>query len=362
VANTHTKTFWLCPNNHQWQTTYRSFQSGNRCTLCIRQWSKKPEDYHSLAKSNGLEWLGPEVRNTQSKTFWLCSNGHKWESTYNVVQQRGRCGQCRKKITEEDYRDLAEKQGFEWLGFHVTSHKKTVWRCSKNHEWAAPYFRVKQGHGCPHCAKCAPKTTIDYYNLAFDLNIIWLGPEVGSTHTYTNWQSIECGHEWKHTYHSLSQRKASYGCPVCKESSGERHVAKILKSLGILFVKQKTFDGCKDKGHLRFDFYFVFANARFLVEYQGMQHYEPVKYWGGEKTLRVIQRRDRIKSDFAAANGLHLIIIPYTHYDRIGTIIIDRLTQVTGESPLTFVDRIGAARGSVGPLEGIQLSLGLERG
>jgi hypothetical protein len=79
-----------------------------------------------------------------------------------------------------------------------------------------------------------------------------------------------------------------------------------------------------------------------------------------QKMLEDVQRRDYIKAHFAQANGLHLITIPYTHYDRIGTIIIDQLIEATGENPLTFVDRIGEARGMVGALEGVQLSLGLE--
>ncbi len=142
VKTTKTKTLWLCNNGHQWETTYKSLQVGNRCTQCIRRHSKKPDDYHRLAESKGLKWLGPKVSNVQGKTIWLCPEGHRWEATYNVVQQReiyGRCGLCR-RVPEKDYHELANDRNFQWLGPYRTSNKKTGWQCSEGHKWEAPFI------------------------------------------------------------------------------------------------------------------------------------------------------------------------------------------------------------------------------
>jgi hypothetical protein len=233
---------------------------------------------------------------------------------------------------------------------------KTLWRCDQGHEWETNYHRLDDGHGCPHCTGQYPKSSDDYHALAESRGYQWVGPEAANTKTKTFWRCPE-KHSWDATYNNIAKRT---NCPYCflleKQSKGEKQVAQILDALDILYSRQKGFDGCKDKKALRYDFYFSFSGHQFLIEYNGEQHYKPIERWGGAKGLEDVQRRDRIKAHFAAANHLHLITIPCTDFDRIGTIIIDRLTEATGESPLTFRDVIERSQGIVEPLEGIQLS------
>ncbi len=46
--------------------------------------------------------------------------------------------------------------------------------------------------------------------------------------------------------------------------------------MNIEFEQQKTFDGCKMKYLLRFDFYIPCLNI--AIEYNGKQHYEPIDF------------------------------------------------------------------------------------
>ena len=201
----------------------------------------------------------------------------------------------------------------------------------------------------------------DYLSLANERGFLFVGNTPQNIYGKAEW-ACDKGHHWQASYANIKHNGS--GCPHCsileKQSKGERYVAQILDTLNILYSRQKGFDGCKDKKALRYDFYFSFSGHQFLVEYNGEQHYKPIERWGGAKGLKDVQRRDRIKADFSQANSLHLITIPYTDYDRIGTIIIDSLTEVTGESPLTFTGRIGTARGAVEMLDGVQLSFRLE--
>lgn len=48
------------------------------------------------------------------------------------------------------------------------------------------------------------------------------------------------------------------------------------------------------------------------IEYQGRQHYEPVKYFGGEKHFTYQQRSDERKRNLCADHGIKLIEWPYT--------------------------------------------------
>lgn len=48
-----------------------------------------------------------------------------------------------------------------------------------------------------------------------------------------------------------------------------------------------------------------------LARYQGIQHYYPVEFFGGEEALAVRQEHDRIKKDLCQKNNIRLIEWPY---------------------------------------------------
>lgn len=47
-------------------------------------------------------------------------------------------------------------------------------------------------------------------------------------------------------------------------------------------------------------------------EYQGQQHYHPIKAWGGIKALNELRIRDNRKKELCKNNGIKLIEIDYT--------------------------------------------------
>lgn len=63
---------------------------------------------------------------------------------------------------------------------------------------------------------------------------------------------------------------------------------------------------------LRFDFYVKLHNGEnVLIECQGEQHYESVKYYGGQKYFDKLKKHDQIKRDFAVAHGYRLVEVSY---------------------------------------------------
>jgi hypothetical protein len=101
----------------------------------------------------------------------------------------------------------------------------------------------------------------------------------------------------------------NHGCPKCKSSKGEITIRKYLEDKNIVFIPQKTFSDCKYKNKLSFDFYLPSYNL--CIEYQGKQHYEPIKAWGGKDTLKLTQLRDAIKKKYCDNNGINYLDIPY---------------------------------------------------
>ena len=96
----------------------------------------------------------------------------------------------------------------------------------------------------------------------------------------------------------------SCGCLVSK---GEKKIEELLTQANIFFETQKKFIDCKDKDYLRFDFY---VNNEYLIEYDGVQHFQWGGCWNGDNKSDV-QRRDNIKNTYCRENNIPLIRIPY---------------------------------------------------
>ena len=129
------------------------------------------------------------------------------------------------------------------------------------------------------------------------------------------WNCIcECGNKTVvKAAHLISGAIQTCGCRSM--SHGEIKIQTLLKDNQINFEKQKTFETCRNSvtnSLFRFDF---FVDNKYLIEYNGIQHYQDRSEWGED--LVTIQQRDMEKIEWAHSNNIPIIIIPYTHYDKL---------------------------------------------
>lgn len=127
------------------------------------------------------------------------------------------------------------------------------------------------------------------------------------------------------------------GCPTCKSSKGEKTLFDYFRKEGIKFITQKTFDDCRDKGLLKFDFYLPEYNL--CVEYDGQQHFEPVEYFGGDIGFEATQRRDQVKDLYCINNDIDMIRIPY-YVDDIKASFKKRFKFIQLERRVTELEKI----------------------
>ena len=235
VRSGHMKTMWECSAGHQWAAPYTCIQQGKGCLICAGKARRTPAEYHALATQRGLEWLGPAVTNARTKTTWQCSQGHKWESPYKEILKGYGCQHCYGNAakTPIEHHTLAKERGFTWLGPEVPNGAtKTWWKCGEGHTWETAYDSVKQGRGCPTCAcevigeKKRHKPD-DYTALAESRGFRWLGPPVRDGHSVTWWQ-CSAGHKWQANYHNIQQ---GTGCPTCVDMVNGVRVSKPQRSL-----------------------------------------------------------------------------------------------------------------------------------
>lgn len=97
----------------------------------------------------------------------------------------------------------------------------------------------------------------------------------------------------------------------CLRSIGEENICKLLTQNNIKYIREYSL---KDLKYYRFDFYLPEYNR--LIEYDGEQHdKEPSGAW--KTSLKIIQKRDQLKTNYALKNNIDLVRIPYWERDNI---------------------------------------------
>lgn len=281
------------------------------------------------------------------KLFFSCDVcSEEFDSTWADVSQGVGCPYCsgqrvgRFNNLEYLRPDLIEDWDFrknEFLPSEIVcfSTKRAFWLCNKcEHEWNTKiYKRTHSNRGCP---ACSGKVVTDKNRLSIlfpEISSEWhpskngeLTPNdvsFGSTKKF--WWICGSGHEWKTTINSRAS--LGNGCPKCKNSRGENKISSFLKEFNITHIPEYKFKNCVHKKELPFDFAIFDPDGYLncLVEYHGIQHYEPIEFFGGEKSFRELQIRDNIKKKFCEDNNIPLKIIPYWDYDNIEKILQDYL-------------------------------------
>ena len=99
----------------------------------------------------------------------------------------------------------------------------------------------------------------------------------------------------------------------------------------INYIREYSFNNCRDKLPLRFDFYLPDANA--VIEFDGLQHFMPVAFIRMDnhdevvEQFRELQKRDDIKNKYCRRKGIHMLRIKYDEKDIVG-IIEDFLNKI----------------------------------
>ena len=105
----------------------------------------------------------------------------------------------------------------------------------------------------------------------------------------------------------------------------EEKIINYLNNNKIIYERQKVYPSLKGEGgcNLSYDFYLPDYNC--CIEYQGVQHYEPVKYFGGKEKFEIQRKHDLKKKNYCTENKIKLITIPYWEFDNIETVLNEKI-------------------------------------
>lgn len=247
------------------------------------------------------------------------------------------CRKCQgtmKKTNEEFIKEIIKLVGEEYT--FLDEYENTQKKIRVRHNTCGYEYKVSPKrfiHGELRCLKCT-----GYYRRSEDEFrqevLIKRGGEFEVVGEYTRVNdNIEirhkrCGKTFL-TRGTDILRKAM--CIHCSYTKGEQEVGLWLEELGV--TRESEYKLLRNAGTnywLRVDFALIGERGELegVIEYDGVQHYEPVDFFGGEEGLKKSKERDKMKDDYCRANNIPLLRIPYWEFKNIRSITEDFVEKI----------------------------------
>jgi hypothetical protein len=339
------KVWWICPKGHEYEIKISHRCSRNQgCHYCSGRKVCQDNCLATLSPDLAKEWhptlndLTPEevTCGSKKKVYWICPKGHEYDATINNRTNGANCSYCSGQRVHKDNclatlkPDLAKEWDFiknDLTPEEVTcgSPKKVYWICPKGHEYDSTISSRTNGTNCPYCsgqrvcqdnclATLRPDLAKEWHPTLNDLT----PEEVTCGSPKKVWWICPKGHEYDASIWKRARRRQ--GCRICSYGKSEKEVGDILK---IYFDKwkilrqKKIWDSYKRYNHKRYCDYWLERNgAKIMVEYDGRQHFEPVRFanfsWKkAQKNLEKTQIKDKLDAKFCKEHGIILHRIKY---------------------------------------------------
>lgn len=269
----------------------------------------------------------------REKVLITCPKHGDFEQRANSHMHRGAgCYSCGVKLDSlDDFIDKANdvhkgKYGYSLVSY-INSSTKIKITCPIHGLFEQVPKSHLKGIGCKYCGyktSGSPRTTLEsFISRASKLHC---NKYDYSQVEYVNNKTkvaIICRRHGSF-YQKPNCHLSGQGCSKCKSSVGETLIRSALVDLGIPFEEQTKFSNCLSYtgALLRFDFYIPQLNT--LIEYDGIQHFEPVSFGSGTcaqaKFAKTIAA-DKVKDKYAMDHNIKLLRIPYSEKNRIPEII-----------------------------------------
>lgn len=242
-----------------------------------------------------------------------------------------KCSKHYRRNTEEFIKEASilhnNKYDYSKVNF-VDTHTKVCIVCPIHGEfWQTPHMHLGKKQGCPKCGGTSKLTTEEFIQKAKEIH--------GNKYDYSKVNYIsnsdkvciicpEHGEFWQKANDHISGKK---GCPKCRLKSQTKFYEKLKESFSneeILFeVGNSTIDWINGQ---RFDIYFPKYNI--AVEYNGVQHYMPVKHFGGELKFQSQLEYDELKRQKCKENNCTLFEVKYDYAEEDYQKLVENIQNI----------------------------------
>ena len=277
-----------------------------------------------LKHGNKYEYSKNQYINCKIKTIITCPIHGDFPQTPSDHLSGCGCPRCGKekiiaasKYDQETFISKARKVHGDKYDYSNTNYISSKFNVSINCRIHGDFFQrpnahVSSGQGCPKCGAIK----VGSYSQSNKEDFVLKAKQVhGDKYNYDEViyirshlkVKIGCPEHgcFEQTPNNHLSKKA--GCPVCNSSKGELRISEILIKHKIKFVREYRIPNI----NVRFEYDFYLPDYNLLIEFQGIQHYESIEYFGGEENLRYVKRNDIFKKALAREVKIKLIEFSY---------------------------------------------------
>jgi len=316
----------ICPEHGEFFQTPDSHLHGQRCSKCsnvyrynTKEWIEQSKKVHG----DRYDYSKVVYVNNSTKICIVCKeHGEFWQTPANHIKGKN-CPKCTGHFMDKNffidkakevYKDKSGNSLYDYSlvdyndsSTHVTiiCHKTDPSTGKEHGEFFKTPNKHLSGQGCPLCGNESGGlknrlSNEEFLKKAFTDEYEYLTKYV-TAKTKIHIKCKKCGHKfWQEAFSHLS----GCGCPICNESKLEKEVTKYLNEQNIRHEKQKRFEWL---GRQSLDFYLPDYNI--AIECQGIQHFEPRDFFGGDSVLAEIIKRDNKKLNKCLSNNIEMIYV-----------------------------------------------------
>ena len=292
-----------------------------KCNICNYEWEAIPGN---LLKGSGCYKCGRRSTGEKLKELYTIGSENyiRVSKTYNknpIDKQKWFLERATILHPEYDYSNTIYRGSTENISIICPKHGEfTIY---------AGNFLYKNV-SCPVCKQEEKRKTSE----EFQEELKNINSNTILLNNYVNWdikvkvQCKKCGNIWESFPLNLLRGRS---CPKCNQSKGEKAIEKVLNENNIEHLIQyqiKVPSSINSSGNAYIDFYLPDYNL--FIEYNGIQHYIPIEYFGGKLSYEHQFIRDNYIKQYCTEHNIELLEISYTQYNDISSIINNKLKQM----------------------------------
>jgi len=370
--NTRSKIRIICPDHGEFFQSVNSHLKGHGCTFCrnmkfsilyasnTESFIKKAIKIHGEGK---YDYSRVNYKSADDKVCIICPiHGEFYQESNKHLRGSG-CKKCAVNNQTTTVKEFIEKANrIHGLGRYDYSRIKSLKNnkekiciiCPKHGEFWQTSGAHTLGTGCRRCAseKLSQDRAMPQEEFINRANKFHKNRFDYSKINYINSITKVCiicpihGEFYQNPHTHLRTR----GCPQCKYSLGERAIIDWFNKQGIEFEHFYKFPDLVSSNGNPLEFDFRTKYARHLIEFDGEQHYRPVRFNSiseerALKQFKKVQYYDSLKNQYCIKNNIPLLRISYKEFNDIPEILNEKILGIGSyfqkhDSPKYFVNEL----------------------
>lgn len=320
----------ICPIHGSFMQAPSDHLKGWGCSKCSKKYKPTTEEWVNSVKDlyGGKYDLSKVIyKDNKTPVEVVCpEHGSFYPIPNNYKKGISGCPLCNNKLKHDRFSKTTEQFVLEAKKIHGDKYNYSkvdyydnvtpvVIICPIHGEFMQQPYVHLQSSNCPKCSlekKAAEQriTKVDFINRANDIHNNFYDYSKSDFLNTSDKTCIICpkhGEFWQ----SVSNHLRGYGCPKCRNKNQTKLYNRIVE----------CFPNCKVEyekhlpwlGLQSLDIYISDINVG--IEYDGLQHYQPVDMFGGESTFVATVKRDEMKNQKCKENGCKLFRMKYDYND-----------------------------------------------